>query len=56
MKHAATAIMLYRLAAALGSLIDFCSPGVASILRPFIKPLNTLADWHQEQSKDLTTP
>lgn len=56
MKHAATAIMLYRLASSLGSLVDYCSPGVATILKPFIAPINRLAEWHQEQAGRSTAP
>ena len=54
MKHAATAILLYRLAASLEALIDYCNPGVAIILRPFIAPINRIADWHGEQSKNTS--
>jgi hypothetical protein len=54
MKHAATAILLYRLAAALEALIQFCNPGVAIILLPFIGPINRIADWHGEQAKNTS--
>lgn len=52
MKHAATAILLYRLAASLESLVDFCNPGIAAILRPFIAPINRIADWHASQANN----
>ena len=54
MKHAANAILLYRLAASLEALIDFCNPGVATVLRPLISPINRLADWHAQESKQAS--
>jgi hypothetical protein len=54
MKHAANAILLYRLAASLEALLDYCNPGVATILRPFIQPINRIADWHAREAKEAS--
>ncbi len=51
MQHAAMAIALYRIAAGIEALVDYCPGPVSIILKPFVSQINRIGDWHYQQSR-----
>lgn len=56
MKHSFMATALWRAAAAIEAVADWCDPKLALVLRPIVGTLNRIGDWHASQHAAESKP
>jgi hypothetical protein len=49
MTHSIMATSLWKAAAAIEAVADWCDPKLALVLRPLVATLNRIGDWHASQ-------